>query len=154
MEEYSRADIVGVYGGVRSGPFGSERVYVVLVKGLNWDDDVLPIFIGEPEAMSIDIALRGYVPKRPLTHDLFVNVLETLGVKVEKVSIDAMIDNIYTATIVLSEERDGKKIYHHIDARPSDSIAIALRTGAPIYVSNNLRKYAVNEEELFGGSPP
>ena len=153
MEEYSKADILGVYGGLRAGPFGKERVYVVLVKGLNWDDDVLPIFIGEPEAMSIDIALRGFVPKRPLTHDLFVNVLETLGVRVEKVTIDAMIDNIYTATLVLSEERNGKKVYYHIDARPSDSIAIALRAGAPIYVSNNLRKYAVSEKDLFGGPP-
>ncbi len=154
MEEYSQADIVGVYGGIRPTPFGEERFYVVLVKGLNWDKEVLPIFIGEPEAIAIDMALRGYIPKRPLTHDLLVNVLETLGVKVEKVTIDALIDNIYLATIVLSEERNGKKIYHHVDARPSDSIAIALRTGAPIYVSNNLKKYAVDESKFFGESEP
>jgi len=142
MEDYTRADIVGVYES-----FGGS--FVVLVKGLTWGDRVLPIFIGFPEALAIDAALRGYIPRRPLTHDLFVNVLDTLGVKVEKITIDALINNIYTATIVLSEERDGKKIYHHVDARPSDSIAIALRAGAPIYVSNNLKKYTLDEEELF-----
>ncbi|MCD6209028.1 MAG: bifunctional nuclease family protein [Thermoprotei archaeon] len=145
-EEYTKAHIVGVYESKENTiiPY-----YIVLVKGETWDNEVLPISIGGFEAVSINDALEGYTPQRPMTHDLIVNILNELDVEVEKITIDALINNIYTATIVLKEVRNGKVIRHHIDARPSDSIAIALRTKAPIYVSESLRKYAVNEDDLI-----
>jgi len=144
IEGYSIAEVVGVYAAKVMNIIN----YVVLVRGIDWDHKILPIFIGEPEAASIDAAMKGFIPKRPLTHDLIISLLDTLGVKIEKVTIDAMVNNIYTATIVLVDERQGKKVRYHIDARPSDSIAIALRAGTTIYIADHLKKYAVDEGEL------
>ncbi|RLE84917.1 MAG: bifunctional nuclease family protein [Thermoprotei archaeon] len=144
MEEYSKADILGVYA---TNVFGMTN-YVMLIKGIDWEDLVLPIYIGAHEAASIEWALKGYVHKRPMTHDLMVNVLEVLNVKIEKITIDAMIDNIYTATIFLYKEENGRKIRYNVDARPSDSVALALRAGAPIYIANRLKSYAVSESSI------
>lgn len=144
MEEYSKADVLGVYA---ANMFGITN-YVMLIKGLDWDDLVLPIYIGAHEAASIEWALKGYVHKRPMTHDLVINMLEALNVKIEKITIDAMIENIYTATIFLYKEENGKKLRYTIDARPSDSVALALRAGAPIYVANRLKSYAISESSI------
>jgi len=95
---------------------------------------VLPIWIGQAEAWAIVLELRGEKPPRPLTHDLMRNMLEQLGVHVVKVVIHDLIDSTYYATIYL--EHEGKS--HEIDSRPSDALALALRTGAPIYISGNV----------------
>ena len=93
--------------------------------------------------------MSGLRYERPLTHDLIVSILEALGVEVEKVSIDALLNNsIYTATIVLKREIKGKTEKISIDSRPSDGIAIAIRTGAPIFVAEHLEKYARSMEEI------
>ena len=144
LEEYTKADVIGVYAASIHGFIS----YVMLLKGIDWDDLVLPIYIGAPEAMAIDHALKGYQPRRPLTHDLIISILGALGVSVEKVTIDALIENVYTATIVLTREENGKKVRYYIDARPSDSVALALRAGAPIYVANRLKAYAISEETI------
>lgn len=144
MEEYSKADLLGIYV---TNIMGFTN-YVMLIKGIDWDDLVLPIYIGPPEAAAIEWGLRGVQAKRPMTHDLIVNMFETLGVKVEKITIDAMINNVYTATIVLSREDNGRVRRYYVDARPSDSIAIAVRAGAPVYVANRLKEYAVPEESI------
>lgn len=146
--EYTRAELVGVYPVV----IGKERIpsFVMLIEGMDWGGRVLPIFIGVSEAIAIDRAIKGLRLERPMTHDLIVNILDELEVRVEKITIDALLENsIYTATIVLSREENGKTQHYYIDARPSDSVAIAVRTGAPIFVASHLRKYAKDQSELL-----
>ena len=95
---------------------------------------VLPIWIGEPEARAIGLVLSGEDPERPLTHDLMSVILESLGVAVTGVTITSLKNNTFFAEIHL--ERDGEKIL--VDARPSDSLALALRAEAPILVDEEV----------------
>ena len=85
----------------------------------------LPIWIGPMEATAIAFAQNGMVPARPLTHDLFRDVLESFGVQLRTVNITALRDGIFFADLIFS---NGKEV----SARPSDSIALALRTGTRI----------------------
>ena len=85
----------------------------------------LPIWIGAVEATAIAFAQQGVVPPRPLTHDLLKDVLEATGRPLTEVRIDDMRDGVFYATLVL----DGGT---EVSARPSDSIALALRTGTRI----------------------
>ncbi|MFN3428459.1 MAG: bifunctional nuclease family protein [Candidatus Sericytochromatia bacterium] len=94
----------------------------------------LLIWIGEPEANSILMALEGIKPPRPLTHDLLQNVLTQLAAPLQRVVITEMRDQTFFAE--LECDRDGTKLT--IDARPSDAIALALRAGASIFVSNDV----------------
>ena len=143
--EYLKADVVGVYPVLTQGG----AAYVMLLEAAEWRGKVLPIFIGVYEGMAIQSALMGVKYERPMTHDLIVSILEALGVTVERVTIDALIANsVYTATIVLRREAGGKEERFSIDARPSDSVALALRVGAPIYVARHLESNARRPEEL------
>ena len=139
LNEYSKAEILGVYE--VNPPRGA---FVVLLEGEDWNGYVLPIMIGMPEASAIQAALEGYIAERPMTHDLIMSMLGALGVIIEKVTIDALINNVFTATIVLNES--GKSIY--VDARPSDSIALALRANAPIFVARRLIKNAIPKDAV------
>ena len=94
----------------------------------------LLIWIGEPEANSIIMALEGIKPPRPLTHDLLQNVLTQLAAPLQRVVITEMRDQTFFAE--LECERDGTKLT--IDARPSDAIALALRAGATILVADDV----------------
>ncbi len=145
MEKYFRAEVYGVY----RVAVGKEELYTVLLSCKEWEDKILPIFIGENEAMSIQMALENFKPRRPLTHDLIVQMLETLGITVEKVTIDAVVGDLFTATIFLVDEFNSMKKVH-IDARPSDSIAIALRVNAPIYVASHLEAHTVPGNSFRG----
>jgi hypothetical protein len=98
------------------------------------EDTSLPIWIGLLEATSIATELEKIQFPRPMTHDLFKNCLESLNVRVEKVEVCDLRDNTYYALIYL--QNDGK--VSSIDARPSDAIAIALRTEAPIFVKEDV----------------
>ncbi|MCS7121316.1 MAG: bifunctional nuclease family protein [Archaeoglobaceae archaeon] len=91
---------------------------------------VLPIYIGIAEALAIYTALRGEIPPRPMTHDLLADVIRKLNAKVERIVIDDLIENTFYARIVLKQ--DDRVV--EVDARPSDSIAIAVRMKVPIYV--------------------
>jgi len=149
-ENYTRAELVGVYGVVHR--YGGTRYFygaVMLLRGEDWGEQVLPIYIGSAEAEAIARAVHGIPTQRPMTHDLLVSMLGALGVRVERVTIDALISDVYTATVVLAQEINGEVKRHYIDARPSDSVAIAVRTGAPIYINNRLRRYARSESEFF-----
>ncbi|HOX25239.1 MAG TPA: bifunctional nuclease family protein [Candidatus Krumholzibacteria bacterium] len=90
----------------------------------------LPIWIGPAEAASIALALRGESFARPLTHDLLAMVIDGLGGRVERVVITDQRDSTYIARIFLGRDRD----IVAVDARPSDSIALALRADAPIFL--------------------
>ncbi|NJN21953.1 MAG: bifunctional nuclease family protein [Leptolyngbya sp. RL_3_1] len=94
------------------------------------DRRALPIYIGPDQAKSIISALENQDPPRPLTHDLFVNLLEGWEMSLERIVIHALKDNTFFAllTVVQGDKRK------ELDARPSDAIAIALRTNASIWV--------------------
>jgi bifunctional DNase/RNase len=97
-------------------------------------DKVLPIWIGHAEAWAIAMELSGVGSKRPMTHDLLRKVIETFDGKVDRVEITELRDQTFFAVIYVSNG-DGQK---QIDARPSDSIALALKTGASIFVNEAL----------------
>ncbi len=96
----------------------------------------LPIWIGVAEATAIFIQLNEQVIARPMTHDLLKNVIDTLGAKVTKVLVNDINQNTFFARIFL-EILDSTEKYE-IDARPSDAIALALRTGSPIFVAEKV----------------
>jgi uncharacterized protein len=91
----------------------------------------LPIWIGAVEATAIAFAQQGVVPPRPLTHDLLRDVLEATGNEVAEIRITEMRDNVFYASLVLSSGVE-------VSARPSDSIALALRTGSRIVCAEDL----------------
>jgi bifunctional DNase/RNase len=106
---------------------------VVLLEGVETKGTV-PIWIGHPEANAIAFQLSGQSFERPLTHDLLRIVIEGLEARVSRILITELRGNTFYAKIFLSR---GNEILS-IDARPSDSIALALRTSAPIFVSSEL----------------
>ena len=90
----------------------------------------LPIFIGQDQAEAIIQALEGHRPSRPLTHDLVANIFDDCNIKLEKVIIHSLSDDIFYAVLCVKAHGIKKEI----DCRPSDAVAIALRTNAPIWV--------------------
>ena len=98
---------------------------------------VLPIVIGLAEASAIKLKISGFTPPRPLTHDLLYMILEGLQAHIEKITIDKVEDSTFYAKLVLKDSA-GKAIT--IDARPSDSIALAVRANAPIFVEDSVLK--------------
>ncbi len=95
---------------------------------------LLPIYIGSPEASSIHYALEGVEPPRPLTHDLFLQVLADLDATVDNVVITEIRDRTYYAELHLTTAA-GNKV---VSARPSDAVALAVRSGADIFASTEL----------------
>jgi uncharacterized protein len=91
----------------------------------------LPIWIGPNEATAIAFAQQGMQPQRPLTHDLMRDMLEVLDIRLTTVNITALRDGIFFADLIFSNGRE-------VSARPSDSIALALRTGASIFVREEI----------------
>jgi bifunctional DNase/RNase len=107
--------------------------HVVILKDPE-GDRYLPIWIGAWEASAIAMRLQGLSAERPLTHDLFAAALDRLGVRVERVVINELTDETYHARIHL--ERDGVQV--EVDARPSDALALAVRTEVPIYAADEV----------------
>ena len=103
---------------------------VIILKEVN-GETLLPVVIGMAEVNAIKLKLSGMVPPRPLTHDLLNNVINELGATVEKVIIDLIDNKTFYAKIVLKKSNDEVIL---VDARPSDSIALALRADVPIFV--------------------
>ncbi|MDH4120260.1 MAG: bifunctional nuclease family protein [Deltaproteobacteria bacterium] len=95
---------------------------------------LMPIWIGLFEAQSIAMRMEGIEPARPMTHDLFFNFLEMSHTMLERVEVSDLVDNTYFARIFffLNEKE------HAIDSRPSDAIALALRSTTPIFVANHV----------------
>ncbi len=117
--------------GITVDPFTNTPI--VLLKDSE-EKDVLPIWIGLLEASSIATALENIETPRPMTHDLIKNILDNLGVKVLKIEVNDLKDNTYYALIHIDVNE--KRMV--IDARPSDAIAVALRTSAPIFVEESV----------------
>jgi len=105
---------------------------------------LLPIWIGHPEATAILLAIEGIETPRPMTHDLFIDTLEALDSYVERVEITRVEDGTFYAALVLR----GEERTRVVDARPSDSIALAVRTGAPLYVAEDVLESAAMSDVL------
>ncbi|MDZ7268757.1 MAG: DUF151 domain-containing protein [candidate division KSB1 bacterium] len=111
--------------------------FVVILK-----DDVhsrwLPIVVGSSEAQAIALQMENIIPPRPLTHDLMKSLLDSIEARVSRVVINDLRENTYYA--IIGVKLNGQHV--EVDARPSDAIALALRTQAPIFVSDEVMKKA------------
>lgn len=117
--------------GLTIDPFTS--MPIIILKDLD-EKCALPIWIGLIEASSIATELENIQLSRPMTHDLLKNILDSMSVVVERVEVNDLADNTFYARIFL--KRDDESFI--MDARPSDAIAVALRTKAPIFVARNV----------------
>lgn len=117
----------------RLGLDGQQNQFVVVLQEKD-GERILPIWIGRPEAESIAAHLDGVPARRPMTHDLIQSLIAALGGSVERVEVTHVVDGTFFARLLL--DRCGELSV--VDARPSDSIAIAIRLDAPIYVADEL----------------
>jgi bifunctional DNase/RNase len=124
---------------------------IVLLKTAD-GNKFLPIWIGHPEAAAILMKLQGAATPRPMTHDLFTDILAQLEARVVKIAVTELRENTFYAQITVAI--DGAEI--EIDSRPSDAIALAVRAEAPIYAAESVIEESaiefehedVNEEEV------
>ena len=118
---------VRVYSVVLIPQLGQYLITLEEIEGIR----LIPIWVGPSEGMAIGAKLEGQKFPRPMTHDLLADILKKLNVKIEQVIITDLKDSTFYATLTLTV--DGKKI--EIDSRPSDSIALAVRANAPIFIN-------------------
>jgi len=111
-------------------------------------ENVLPIWIGPTEAASIGMALQGQDTERPMTHDLFTSLLDVADTELRYVVINRVEETTFFAMVVL--EHEGQR--SSLDARPSDSIALAVREKAPIYVDETVMEMAAFPAALNPGA--
>src|ERR1022692_3944285 len=107
---------------------------VLLLQETDGEGRTLPIFIGSPEATAIAYALQGVEMPRPLTHDLMKDMLGALEISVEKILITELRANTYYAEMHLARGQERTVV----SCRPSDAVAMAVRTEAPLFVSDDL----------------
>jgi hypothetical protein len=115
---------------------------IVLLKTVD-GNKFLPIWIGHPEAAAILMKLQGASTPRPMTHDLLSEVLEQMDAKCERVSVTELRDNTFYASITVS--MNGSEL--EIDSRPSDALALAVRTSAPIFAADDVIEESAIEFE-------
>ena len=115
---------------------------IVLLKAVD-TNKFLPIWIGHPEAAAILMKLQGATTPRPMTHDLVHEMLGELEVNCSRVSVTELRDNTFYATITLSI--NGRDV--EIDSRPSDALALAVRSGAPIFAAEDVMAESAIEFE-------
>jgi len=120
-----------------------DQLIVLKEKG---GERVLPIVIGLSEASAIKLKISGFQPPRPLTHDLLHSTIENLEASIDKVIIDKLEENTFHAKLIIKTNSGNTKV---IDARPSDSIALAVRAHAPIFVEDEV----VKQSEVFNKKP-
>lgn len=117
---------------------------IVLLRETSGQHRTLPIFIGGPEASAIAFALEQVQTPRPLTHDLIKNLLDDLGVSLERVVVTELRDTTFYAELHLN---GGNGRTHIVSSRPSDAIAIAARTGTPIFADEDVLDVAAYPPE-------
>ena len=106
---------------------------------------LLPIWIGQSEAIAIHLQLKDELPPRPFAHDLMKNIIEALSATVDSIYVHSLTDRTFFALINLTVGQETLQI----DARPSDSIALALRSNAPIFVEEEIiAKNSFAEDDL------
>jgi len=137
---------MSIYG-INLDLFSSSPIVILKVED---DNRYLPIWIGQPEARSILMKLQNQDFSRPLTHDLAINLVTELGGSMEKITVTELRDSTFFATI--SVQIGGRTV--EIDSRPSDAIALAVRTGAEIYAADEvIEEAAVVFEEAMEEAP-
>ena len=137
---------MSIYG-INLDLFSSSPIVILKVEDEN---RYLPIWIGQPEARSILMKLQNQEFSRPLTHDLAVNLVTELGGSMERVTVTELRDSTFFATISL--EINGRTV--EIDSRPSDAIALAVRSGAEIFAADEvIEEAAVVFEEAMEEAP-
>lgn len=133
--------------GLSTSP-ASGGAYALILKEVNGDRR-LPIIIGAFEAQSIALEMEGIKPPRPLTHDLMKNILESMGADLAEITISELKDGTFYAKLSFDSQE--------VDARPSDAIALAVRFGAPIFVSDKVMEEAAflpENADAEGEEPP
>jgi len=129
-----------------------EAVVILAPESNDFDGRVLPVFVDLGQAMNIQVSLEGRMMGRPLTHDLFTNVLNELGAIVDHVVIEDLAQNTFFATLHVEMDKGGKREKVQFDARPSDCLALAVRSGAGILVRRKVLDLAAVERGKFLGS--
>ncbi len=125
--------------------FDHQKQNVVVLK--DWQGSkLLPIWIGPVEARAIQIELEGARPARPLSHDLLLGIIEAVRGRVTRVVINDLQDRTFYATIDIETPRGTR----HIDSRPSDAIAIAVRAKCPVFVDGNVLEHLIDASEITG----
>jgi bifunctional DNase/RNase len=117
------------------------NAYIIILRD-DSNAEMLPIWVGKPEASAISFAMEGVATPRPMTHDLMKTMLDTADAKVISVVVTDLKENTYYARVHLLYE-DSE---YSIDARPSDAIALALRVKTPIFVNDDVIRKHSNEE--------
>ena len=129
--------------------FDHYRQTVVVLKEAE-GDKLLPIWIGPAEARAIQIELEGARPGRPMSHDLMLALIEAMRGRVSRVVVNDLLDATFYATIDI-ETPTGTR---HIDARPSDAIALAVRAHCEIFVDGGAQNALVDAEAIQGTPEP
>lgn len=112
-------------------------------------DEILPIFIGAGQAQSIEQARQDIPPERPMTHDLLIEMFTEIGGAIDQVRIDDLADNTFYAKVDAELIRAGERQKYVFDARPSDGIAMAVRVGCPIKITDDVLDQAGRPAEEF-----
>jgi uncharacterized protein len=144
---------------IRVSLMNYQRVVILKEKT---SDRYLPIWIGPAEADAIAVKLQGVSVPRPLTHDLLSSVIDTLGAMVNSIVVSDLKNDTFFAKLIL--DVDGKQV--EVDSRPSDALALAVRTGVPIFAEESVLDKAgilldsetgkpiFEEADEAGGKPP
>lgn len=107
---------------------------ILLLRELEGSHRLVPIFIGGEQATAISLALEGVEPPRPMTHDLLASTIESLGGSLERVVVTELRDKTFFAELQFAQTDGGVTV----SARPSDGIALAVRTGVPIFAAESV----------------
>ncbi len=143
MEKKYRLQLVGItYNQIESG------VYALILQQ-EGSARRIPIIIGFPEAQAIECKLQEVDTPRPLTHDIMVSALNAFGIELVEINIHKLENGVFAADLVFS---DGNVSYV-IDARSSDAVALAIRTGAPIYTTEDVLRESGFEPEETRSTP-
>jgi Uncharacterized conserved protein len=112
-------------------------------------EELIPIFISADQAQSMQLALEGEPFERPLTHDLFVEMVAEFGAAIDRVRVDDLADETFYAKIDTEQYHGGERNRAVFDCRPSDGIAIALRVDCPLVVTDEVVDEAGRPPEAF-----
>lgn len=137
------AEVIGI--GVGAAPTGEEVPAVVLEAR----DEYLPIFVTRDQAESIRLALAGEPFERPLTHDLMIDTITELGGAIDGIRIDDLSDGTYYAKLDVERYDDGSREAFVFDARPSDAIALAVRSECAVTISDEVLDAAGQSPEAM-----
>jgi len=126
-----------------------QNAYIVVMEQ-EGSNELMPIWIGRPEANAISLALEGIFPPRPLTHDLISNIIDKLDAKIISIVLTDIKDSTYYSKIHISYNDSELTL----DARPSDAIALALRANAPIFAREGLVNKTDDMSQWLEGLKP